>query len=304
MIQEIKDHYINVKLLSATNKLAKEFSLPFSLRRFSSGEYSIKVLRPPLDYCHSPSVIIEVKNLNEEQLTILEYLNDAIENLFEFNLSDKLLKIGYLGHGRQDRIVNSGESFSLRVFCNRINAMTFDSVTIINPHSDVSSALIRNSLPINLLSIFKNTPYLNDLALSPDLVFVSPDAGANKQIAYMNEYYGRYDYVKCQKFRDPKTLKVSIQGMNYAEPDLTGKTCLIVDDICDYGNTFKPIAKELKNKYNAKEVILYVTHGFFFGGVNELAASGIDRFITTDTVFRYHDKITTSDKIEVLTVQF
>ena len=48
-----------------------------------------------------------------------------------------------------------------------------------------------------------------------------------------------------------------------------GRNCLIVDDICDGGGTFIPLAKKLKNA-GAKTVTLYVTHGIFSKGLDPL----------------------------------
>jgi ribose-phosphate pyrophosphokinase len=64
-----------------------------------------------------------------------------------------------------------------------------------------------------------------------------------------------------------KTGKLS--GFKVFADDLKGKTCVIVDDICDGGGTFLGLAKELKDKSCGK-LILIVTHGIFSKGLEKL----------------------------------
>ena len=64
--------------------------------------------------------------------------------------------------------------------------------------------------------------------------------------------------------------------------DLTGKYAVIIDDICDGGGTFIPIAKELKAK-GCRKVVLYVTHGAFTKGTQVLFENGIDEIFTTNS---------------------
>ena len=51
--------------------------------------------------------------------------------------------------------------------------------------------------------------------------------------------------------------------------NVEGKNCLIVDDICDGGRTFTDLAKKLNDK-GAKELYLFVSHGIFSKGYDEL----------------------------------
>jgi ribose-phosphate pyrophosphokinase len=70
--------------------------------------------------------------------------------------------------------------------------------------------------------------------------------------------------IHCEKQRDPSTGKISTTTVN--SPDLTGKTAVITDDICDGGATFIGIAKQLRS-LNCQNIILYVTHGIFSKGL-------------------------------------
>ena len=55
---------------------------------------------------------------------------------------------------------------------------------------------------------------------------------------------------------------------------------LIVDDLCDAGGTFIGSAQVLRDA-GARSVSLYVTHGVFSKGVENLLNNGIDAIYTT-----------------------
>ena len=83
--------------------------------------------------------------------------------------------------------------------------------------------------------------------------------------------------------------------------DVTGKTCVIVDDIIDSGGTIVNASKELKNR-GAKEVFVYITHGVLSGkAVKMIQASSIKNLVITDTIDN-SDKIKATKNIEVLPI--
>ncbi|CCJ77069.1 Ribose-phosphate pyrophosphokinase [Cronobacter muytjensii 530] len=62
--------------------------------------------------------------------------------------------------------------------------------------------------------------------------------------------------------------------------DVKDKAVLIVDDLCDAGGTFIGSAQVLRDA-GARSVSLYVTHGVFSKGVENLLNNGIDQLYTT-----------------------
>jgi ribose-phosphate pyrophosphokinase len=103
--------------------------------------------------------------------------------------------------------------------------------------------------------------------LNKNLALVSPDAGAEKKtrdIAMrLSTIEKKLDVFYATKIRDTLTGNITstdIQG------DLNGRNLIIVDDICDGGQTFIELAKVLKNR-GAEDVYLYVTHGIFSRGL-------------------------------------
>ena len=82
---------------------------------------------------------------------------------------------------------------------------------------------------------------------------------------------------------------------------VSGKTCIIVDDIIDSGGTIVNAADALI-KRGAKEVHVYVTHGVLSGeAVKKIKKSKIKNLVITDTINNI-DRLKNATNIEVLTM--
>lgn len=182
----------------------------------------------------------------------------------------------YLPYARQDRVMERFEPFSLKVFCNLLNSLNLDSVVVFDPHSDVGPALINNCRAIPQWEI-ANDVIPQGILDDQRIIYVSPDAGAYKKTHKLALDDSRI----CMgaKMRNGRGEIVSTKV--YSPVDLTGRDCLIVDDICDGGRTFIELSKALK-KEGAARVMLYVTHGIFAKGFDELRQH-IDHIYTTDS---------------------
>jgi ribose-phosphate pyrophosphokinase len=190
------------------------------------------------------------------------------------------LDITYLMAARMDRVMTDGEPMALRVVADTINALNFNQIRIFDPHSDVATALIRRSRAITNVDFIKKTVETLD---NQDLVLIAPDAGALKKTYNVSQAIGGIQVIECTKKRNLNDG--SLSGFKVFATDLTGKTCLITDDICDGGGTFAGIGAELK-KLNAAKVILAVSHGIFSKGF-EIA--NVDLVFTTDSYQDFGD---------------
>lgn len=180
----------------------------------------------------------------------------------------------YFPYARQDRVMNEDEPFSLKIFCDLVNSQSFASVTIYDPHSDVTPALINNCEVIPQWDVAKMT--LPHEYFSSHL-FISPDACAYKKLSKL--------------VTDDSQIAIGVKNRDlggnithtavFSPTPIEGRDCLIADDICDGGRTFIELAKTLKAK-GAKSVTLYVTHGIFSKGFEELKQH-IDRIYTTNS---------------------
>lgn len=244
---------------------------------FKGGEPHIKLkLSEELIFASEKyNVIITQKIKTFEDLGILMLAVDALKRNLQIDTLQ--LYVPYFPGARQDRAMVVGEPLTAKVYADLINNMKFDTVIIYDAHSDVTPALIDNC--INGDNIEFVADVVKDISSNTPLTLISPDAGSNKKIFKVAKEIGNFEsVVRCDKARDLETGKI-IDFEVYAD-DLTGKSCLIVDDICDGGGTFLGLAKVLKEK-GAEKIYLAVSHGIFSKGIE--AFTDFDMLYCTDS---------------------
>jgi len=253
----------------------------FEYIKFNGGEPHLTI-KNHIQYNNATEVVFTTKLKNGDDFLKLAAAVNAFTNLGTG--SKFYLEIAYYPGSRQDRVCNPGEVFSAKMYANLLSSITqWESIQILDQHSDVSSAVLTNGF--NNSNIRFVNLALNALDIT-DGVIVSPDAGANKKVyevaKVLNQNtYGIFDVVRADKLRNLKTGEI-IETTVYAD-DLKGKTCIIIDDICDGGRTFIELAKVLKAK-GASHVILIVTHGIFSKGFAPLLDENlIDQIVTTNS---------------------
>jgi ribose-phosphate pyrophosphokinase len=240
--------------------------IEFEMIQFNGGEMHIK-LNNNIDYSEVEKVVITNRFKNGDDIIKVLITKDALQRKGVKNFD---LVMPYVPYARQDRQCFNGESFTLKVFTDLINSAKFDNVIVLDSHSDVAPALIENCKNINNES-YVNLTYSDIVSYSDvrtGVVLISPDSGANKKTNKLFENLKVFKaLVKCDKKRDVSNGNLS--GFEVFADDLKGACCLIVDDICDGGRTFTGVAEALKAK-NAGNIYLFVTHGIFSNGFDEL----------------------------------
>lgn len=251
--------------------------MQYKIKKFKDGQVSAKV-ETTID-----NLNIHIRGNSYEDLFKAAAIKEAWDNC---NNGNSYLTIGCLIGQRSDRRFNNGESFDLKVIAKFINSMNFTSVGILHPHSVVSLALIDNSYEINPLEYVEQA--LKDSGA--DCV-VSPDAGAYKYTYNIAEFLKK-EMIAANKVRDAEgNPLINVTG------DVKDKSCLIVDDLADGGRTFNLLASKLK-ELGADKVFLYVTHGQFNYGFDELKEY-IDHIYTTDSFRDIKDELVTQFKLNI-----
>ena len=203
------------------------------------------------------TITIRIRSFNDVGMLLIA--TDALRRMEVENIH---LVLPYFPAARQDRVMVVGESLSVKVYADIINAQNYKSITILDAHSEVAPALL------NRVENISNHNFVTAcLQNEKDYVLISPDGGALKKIYKLSQFLNGVPVVECSKIRDVKTGRLS--GFKVYAEDLEGKTCVIVDDICDGGGTFLGLAKELKEKKCGK-LMLIVTHGIFSKGLGKL----------------------------------
>jgi len=243
-------------------------SIAFESFTFNGGEPHIKILESNMAN-EEVTITTRIRSFND--LGLLLIATDALRRMKVERIH---LVLPYFPAARQDRVMVTGESLSVKVYTDLINAQNYQSVTIVDAHSEVTPALLDRVKNIS------NHRFVKDcLESMEDYILISPDGGALKKIYKLSQFLNGIPVVECSKSRDVKTGKLS--GFAVYADDLKGATCVIVDDICDGGGTFLGLATELKAK-NAGELILIVTHGIFSRGLETLT-SVFDKVYSTNS---------------------
>lgn len=191
--------------------------------------------------------------------------------------ADMDLILPYIPYARQDRPCVEGEALSIAVMANLINMCGFSTVEVIDSHSDVAPALIRNCKNYPQSVVFNKI-----FDTFSDYYIVAPDAGAYKKAHNLAKELGAKGVICANKVRDVATGR--IEGVSVSE-NVEGLNLLVADDLCDGGRTFTELAEILRKKSCAR-LKLVVTHGLFTKGVDVLTAPGMyDKVYTTNS---YH----------------
>jgi ribose-phosphate pyrophosphokinase len=227
----------------------------FGIWTFPGGEVGVIARNPHANYGSVSTLIARVSNPTD--LLALLMVRDTLEN------PPNRLYLPYLPYGRQDRYTEKGGTFSLKIICQLIDNIGFKTITILDPHSDVSAALFRNTQVIVKDSLDILIKYKGQFD-----AIMAPDTGAIKRTTKAADCLG-IPFLFCLKER------VSRDRISITPPDIKEmskyKNILVYDDICDGGGTFIALAKEVQKVFNEAglqppDLHLFVTHGIFSKG--------------------------------------
>ena len=197
-------------------------------------------------------------------------------------LSDRevILNLLYIPHARMDRVKNKNDVFTLKYFCEVINSLNFMLVRVLDPHSNVSVALLERVKVMNVdQHVYQAAAVFQNIHPYQEQVFFFPDEGAMKR--YSEFCSTPYTFgIKKRRWEDGQIL-----GLQIVDPDMVkNKHVLIIDDICSRGGTFYHSAKALKEA-GAADIGLYITHCENTILQGEVFTSGLfKRVYTTDSL--------------------
>jgi len=235
-----------------------------------------------------------LKNYDPGVIDVTWCFDDDSETLTLYYICRHLREIGcildhlwmpYVPNARMDRVKTDEEVFMLKYFAELINYLGFNSVVILDPHSNVTPALIRN------VRVLSPKPYIQtavDEIDAENLVLFYPDEGAMKRYSEMV----KHPYLFGVKNRDWSTGVIRSLDVIGDTSLVRDNPVLIVDDICCRGGTFLSSAVKLR-ELGASKVYLYVTHceNTMLDGLIP-KSDLIDRVYTTDSLFtKQHEKV-------------
>ncbi len=252
-----------------------------NMKQFPDGTLSTKIAVPKeADGNVVKYIKIQWLYENNAELVSLIFITKHLKNA---GVEDIDLDMPYIPNARQDRVKNEEDVFTLKYFAEIINGLGFKSVSVLDPHSYVSEAVI------DRIKICSPKGYVEEvLSKVGEVTMFYPDEGA------MKRYSGMIDrpYVFGMKNRDWKTGNILGLDVVGATELIEGRDVLIVDDICSRGGTFYHSAKRLK-ELGAMKIYLYISHCENSILEGEVLSSGlIEKVFTTNSIFAgEHEKV-------------
>jgi ribose-phosphate pyrophosphokinase len=245
-------------------------NIKYKITGFSDSQNNIVLENDKWNQPGNPTICI----ISRMSWADLQIIICAVQALRNSGITTIKLYVPYFLGARSDRQFEFGSTHYLKdVICPIINSLNLNSVTVMDPHSDVLEACLDNFHKENNFRLVKFA--LTDIDNRNDarerITLVSPDAGAFKKIFDVAQYFEITNIITATKVRDLKTghIKHTEVTVNDSNPEMK---YVIIDDICDGGRTFIELAKAIKVQKPSAKIYLVITHGIFSAGLFDLSA--------------------------------
>jgi len=203
--------------------------------------------------------------------------------------------VPYFGYARQDRKDKPRVPISAKLVANVLSAAGTNRVLTMDLHK----AQIQGFFDIPVDHLFAAPVIIDYLARMdyPNLTMVAPDAGgAERARAYAKRLNAELAVIdKRRSGEEGRPEVMNVIG------DVSGRTCIIQDDIIDTAGTITKAAEALKNN-GADRIFACAVHGVLSGpAIERIERSPIDRLLVTNTIPLTENKAR-CEKIKVLSV--
>jgi ribose-phosphate pyrophosphokinase len=202
--------------------------------------------------------------------------------------------VPYYGYARQDRKDKPRVPISAKLVANLVSAAGTNRVLTMDLHK----AQIQGFFDIPVDHLFAAPVIIDYLSRMdyPNLTMVAPDAGgAERARAYAKRLNAELAVIDKRRTDDGTAEVMNVIG------DVSGRTCIIQDDITDTAGTITKAAVALKAN-GAERIFACAVHGVLSGpALERIEKSPIDKMIVTNTIPLTSDKAH-CEKIKVLSV--
>jgi ribose-phosphate pyrophosphokinase len=283
---------IEPKIISgnANKPLAQAIARRMSLYR----GMSVGLVDARVERFNDGEIFVEVfENVRGEDMFLLQSTsNPANDNLMELLIMADALRrssaaritavIPYFGYARQDRRTKARTPITAKLVSNMIAGAGIERVLTMDLHA----AQIQGFFDIPVDNLYASPIFALDIKNvfaadldAGDMMVVSPDVGG---VARARELAKRINsplsIVDKRREKPGEVAEMTVIG------DVSGKKCLIVDDMCDTAGTLCKAAEVLM-EHGAIEVHAYITHGVMSGpAVERVTNSVMKSLVLTDTI--------------------
>lgn len=184
----------------------------------------------------------------------------------------------YFGYARQDRKPGPRTPISAKLVANLIMEAGADRVLTVDLHA----TQIQGFFDIPADNLFAIPELSRDVMTNYDtnnLMIASPDVGGVVRArALANRVNAPLSIVDKRRDKPGESKVMNVIG------DVSGKDCILVDDIIDSGGTLCNAADALLES-GATSVAAYITHGVLSGeAVNRIQSSKLRELVITDSI--------------------
>ncbi len=273
---------------NANQPLAKAIARRMSMYRGTT----VGLVDARVERFNDGEIFVEVfENVRGEDMFIIQPTsNPANDNLMELLIMADALRrssaaritavLPYFGYARQDRRTKARTPISAKLVANMLVEAGIERVLTMDLHA----AQIQGFFDIPVDNLYASPIFALDIQTQfkgkmDDLMIVSPDVGG---VARARELAKRINsplaIVDKRREKAGEVAEMTVIG------DVRGKTCLIVDDMCDTAGTLCKAAEVLIEN-GAKEVHSYITHGVMSGpAVERVTNSVMKSLVITDSI--------------------
>jgi ribose-phosphate pyrophosphokinase len=205
--------------------------------------------------------------------------------------------IPYFGYARQDRRVRSARvPITAKVVADFLSSVGIDRVLTCDLHAEQ----IQGFFDVPVDNVFGSPVLINDIIKKSDLtnpIVVSPDIGGVVRARAVAKLLNDTDMAIIDKRRP----RANVSQVMHIIGEVSGRDCILVDDMIDTGGTLCKAAEALKER-GAHRVYAYATHPIFSGNaIKNISGGAIDEIVVTDTI-PLSDEIQALNKVRTLTL--
>ena len=259
------------------HKIATRLQLPLGkaqVSRFSDGEVAVELM----ENVRGRDVFIVQSTCPPTNDNLMELLvmADALRRASAGRIT---AVVPYFGYARQDRRQRAARvPITAKLVANLMVSAGVNRVLTVDLHADQ----IQGFFDIPVDNVYASPVLLGDVWKQKfdDLIVVSPDVGGVVRARALAKRLDDADLAIIDK-RRPRPNEAQVMNII---GEVSGKTCVIVDDLVDTAGTLCIAAKALKEQGAAK-VLAYITHPVLSGkAVANIEGSVLDELVVTDTI--------------------
>jgi len=260
--------------------------------KFSDGESQVEIL----DNVRGCDVFVIQPTCGLSPAETLMELLIMVDALKRSSAGRITAVVPYLGYSRQDRRSRlTRVPITAKLVAQMIETSGVNRILTMDLHADQIQGFF--NIPID--NIYAQPVLIEDIldCNYKDIVVVSPDVGGVARARAAAKRINDADLAIIDKRRpEPNLVKV----MNVIG-DVSGRTCIMIDDMVDTAGTLCQAADILKEK-GASKVVAYATHAVLSGtAVENIVNSSLDELVITNTI-PLSDEATACSKIRQLSI--